>query len=92
MKIEIIAPTNPAYESKVSVDGVCKPCPGISVTDPWGWSDEELEALLGRENFDKLQAGKYQFNIPASRVKLITGERPAKSRADLQLLTDYNLR
>ena len=92
MKIEIHAPSNPAYLPTVYADGKKEAAPSKNICDPWGWTDDELIALIGDTAWRKLTGSDtYQFNVKTGHFNLITGKRAAKTTAEIKYLTEYGI-
>lgn len=91
MKIEICSPSNPAYSANIYADGKKVSAPKPSIMDSFGWSDDEIMALIGESNFEKYEQGKYQFNVTTSHFKLITRQRAASNNYELKLLDEYGI-
>lgn len=89
MKIEIHNPINPADGYTVYFDGnkrLPRYRPGIKPTQ---WEESEIEILLG-DMYPKFEAGQYSFNIPAWKIHLLTGKKPAQTNEQLRFLTALN--
>lgn len=89
MKIEINAPINPAEDYTIYTEE------GKRLTQPRGgifahyWDDGDVEMLIGEKDFNKFQAGKYEFNIPAWKVRLIEGKTAAKNNEQLKFISQF---
>lgn len=79
MKIEILCPGNPSMSANVYADNKKVSAPKRSITDTFGWSEDELMLLLGESKFTKYENGDYIFTISDSHFKLVTGRRAKKS-------------
>lgn len=91
MKIEIVSAGHPAYEPNVWADNRKISAPSKSISDPWGWSANELALLLGEKGLAEYENGKYEFNVTTSHFKLVTGQRVCKNTHEIKLLTEYEI-
>lgn len=49
------------------------------------FSDDDILNLLGDSAYNRLVAGEYQFSVTKSILDLVTGNRSAKNRTELQM-------
>lgn len=94
MKIEIInGSTSGTNGVVIYVEGKPHPIRNFRnhITDLNGFDDNEIEALLGTD-YPKYEEGKYQFNVSANHLKLITGERLPTTKRELTLLETYGIK
>lgn len=86
MQIEITAPQNPADNYSIYKTGENRPIRNqrANVIGLYQFTEDDIENLL-ESQYKRFQEGKYQFNVTANRLQLITGERSARNKAELNL-------
>jgi hypothetical protein len=56
----------------------------------YAFFEDEIEALIGEKEYNgSFQKGKYQYNVSDDHLKLISGERSAKNRTELELTKHF---
>jgi len=53
------------------------------------WDDNEIEHLIGQNNYLQFEQGKYTFNLPTWKIRLIEGKQTAKTREQLLFISKF---
>lgn len=89
MQIEINASINPAEDMTVYFEGkrLSQPTNGIF---SHFWDESDLCKILTERQIKELEEGKYQFNVPTWKIRLLQGKRAAKDNTELKFLMQWN--
>lgn len=89
MQIEINASINPAEDMQVYCEGkrISQPTNGIF---SHFWDESDLCKILTEKQIKELEAGKYTFNVPTWKIRLLQGKRAAKDNTELIFLMQWN--
>lgn len=89
MKIEINCPVNPTEDMTVYCEGkrVSQPTNGIFAHY---WDESDLSKILTDTQMKQLEGGKYAFNVPTWKIRLLQGTRAAKDNTELRFLMQWN--
>lgn len=89
MKIEIHSSINPAEDMTVYCEGgrLSQPANGIY---SHFWDESDLSKILDEKQMNDLENGKYEFNIPTWKVRLLQGKRAAKDNTELRFLMQWD--
>jgi len=89
MQIEINASINPAEDMTVYAEGkrISQPTNGIF---SHFWDESDLCKILTERQINELESGKYQFNVPTWKIRLLQGKRAAKDNTELRFLMQWN--
>lgn len=88
MKIQI---TNEGDNYNIYLEGANRPVKNFreSFLSPYSFQDEDILNLIGEKAFNtSFQNGKYEYNVSKTHLQLITGERSAHNRSELELYND----
>jgi len=87
MKLTIQAPSTPAGDYKIYESGQSFPMRNMraNIVGLYDFSEDDIFNLLGPTKYAQFENGKFSFDIPKKHVQLITGERLAQTRAELQM-------
>jgi hypothetical protein len=90
MKITINAPGRPDNDYTISYDGNKMLRNPQSFMFPLQWDDEDIIKLIGESEYDKFQDGsKYEFDIPAWKVRIIECKHVPKNREQLLFSSQF---
>lgn len=87
MNIEIHNTTGDTRGYKIYAQGAERPMRNFRahMVDLHGFTDDDIQNLLSASDYKKFENGQYKFNVSKSRLELVTGERLATTKAELEL-------
>jgi hypothetical protein len=88
MKIVINAPSHPAngYEIIVEEKHLINP---NSWMRPREWDESEISDLLTERQYQLFEDGKYEFDVPTWKIRLIQNEMAPKTREHLLFISQF---
>lgn len=54
----------------------------------YDFSEDDIFNLIGEKDYSKFEKGKFEFNVTKSHLDLVTGQRSAKTKQELDLYND----
>lgn len=52
------------------------------------FTEDDVFNLIGEKEYEKFEDGKFEFNVSKNMLDLITGQRSAKTKSELNLYND----
>lgn len=89
MQIEINASINPAEDMTVYCEGKRLSQPTAGIFSHF-WDESDLCKILTEKQIKEMEAGKYTFNVPTWKIRLLQGKRAAKDNTELRFLMQWN--
>lgn len=89
MLIEINTSVNPAEDMTVYCEGKRLSQPTTGIFSHF-WDKSDLCKILTEKQIKELEAGKYTFNVPTWKIRLLQGKRAAKDNTELRFLMQWN--
>lgn len=89
MQIEIHAPIDPAEDMTIYCEGKRLSQPTTGIFSHY-WNESDLSKVLTEAQIKELEGGKYAFDVPAWKIKLLRGQKAAKDNTELKFLMQWD--